>query len=212
MATLDLQEQEQVDALKAWWQDNGKGVILIVVVALVAVVVTQFWQAHKARQAGDAAALFGELNKQLASNDPKRINDAAAALTDKYASSAFAPRAALLAAQADIDAKDAARAKAQLQWVLDHAQEDTLKDLARLKLAALLLDEKDYAGALAQLAAKHPESFDSLYTDLKGDVLSAQGKSAEARAAYQQAYDKADPKGPYRNLIQMKLDALGGAK
>jgi predicted negative regulator of RcsB-dependent stress response len=51
-----------------------------------------------------------------------------------------------------------------------------------------------------------------LYADLKGDVLSAQGKVAEARAAYQQAYDKTDAKSMYRNLIQMKMDGLGSAK
>ncbi|MBI3902738.1 MAG: tetratricopeptide repeat protein [Nitrosomonadales bacterium] len=212
MAALDSHEQEQIDALKAWWKDNGKGVILAVAVALGALGATQFWHSHKAKQASEAAALFGELNQQLTSNDPKRINDAAAAVTDKYASSAYAPRAALLAAQADIDAKDAAHARTQLQWVIEHADEDALKDVARLKLAALLLDEKNYADALTQLETKHPESFDSLYADLKGDVLSAQDKTEEARAAYKQALEKSDPKGPYRNLIQMKLDTLGAAK
>ena len=212
MATLDLQEQEQIDAFKHWWKDNGKGVIVAAALALGAVAAAQMWQSYKAGQASQAATMFGELNRQLGSGDPKRINDAAAAVTDKYASSAFAPRAQLLAAQANIDAGDAAHAKAQLQWVIEHADEDGLKDVARLKLAALLLDEKNYADALAQLDARHPESFDSLYADLRGDVLSAQGKVAEARVAYQQAYDKADAKRPFHNLIQMKLDALGGAK
>jgi predicted negative regulator of RcsB-dependent stress response len=81
-----------------------------------------------------------------------------------------------------------------------------------LRLAALLLDDKNYAGALALLDAKHPESFDGLYSDLKGDVLSAQGKTDEARSSYKLAYEKFDPQSVYRNLIQMKLDALGPAK
>jgi len=87
-----------------------------------------------------------------------------------------------------------------------------LKDVARLKLASVLLDEKSYAEAMALLDAAHPDSFTGLYADLKGDVLIAQGKNEEARAAYQQAFEKSDAKSPYRNLIQMKLDALGGAK
>ena len=84
--------------------------------------------------------------------------------------------------------------------------------MARLRLAALLLDEKNYADALKQLDAKHPASFDGLFADLKGDVLSAQGKADEAKTAYKLAYEKTDAKSMYRNLIQMKLDALGATK
>jgi len=212
MATLDLHEQEQVDAFKAWWKDNGKWLLLVLVLVLGGFAAMKGWHFYKDKQASEAATLFAELNKQVNSNDPKRINDAAQAVIDQYGSSAYAPRAALLAAQANIQAKDAARAKTQLQWVIDHAGEAALKDVARLKLASLLLDEKSYAEALALLDATHPDSFTGLYADLKGDVLNAQGKSEEARAAYQQAFEKSDEKSPYRALIQMKLDALGGAK
>ena len=212
MATLDLQEQEQVDALKNWWKDNGKSVILALALALSIFVAAKGWQSYKEKQSNDAATLFTELNKQVNSNDPKRVNDAAAAVMDKYASSAYAPRAALIAAQNNIQTKDNAHAKTQLQWVIEHSGEAALKDVARLKLAGLLLDEKNYADALALLNATHPESFNGLYADLKGDVLNAQGKIDDARIAYQQAYDKTDAKSPYHSLIQMKLDALGGAK
>jgi predicted negative regulator of RcsB-dependent stress response len=108
--------------------------------------------------------------------------------------------------------KDLALAKTQLQWVVDHASEDTLKDVARLRLAAIFLDEKNYTDALKQLEAKHADSFDGLYADLRGDVLSAQGKTDEARSSYKLAYEKIDAQSMYRNLIQMKLDALGVAK
>ena len=109
-----------------------------------------------------------------------------------------------------MQAKDAVHAKVQLQWVIDHASETGLQDAAHLKLASVLLDEKKYDEALKQLDAAHPESFTELYSDLKGDILSAQGKVAEARVAYQLAYDKADAKSTYRNLIQLKMDGLGG--
>ncbi|MGA8146819.1 MAG: tetratricopeptide repeat protein [Gallionellaceae bacterium] len=212
MATLDLQEQEQVEALKAWWQENGRMVMLSIAVVLVGFAGIQLWRSHQAKQAGEASALFAEVGKQVASKDPKRVNDAAQAVIDRFGSSAYASRAELLAVEANIQAKDIAKAKTQLQWVLDHSKEDALKDLARLKLASLLLDEKNYAEALNLLEAKHPESFDALYSDLKGDVLVAQGKTEEAHAAYQVAYDKMDDKSTYRNLIQMKLDSVGGAK
>ncbi|MGC2456530.1 MAG: tetratricopeptide repeat protein [Gallionellaceae bacterium] len=212
MATLDLQEQEQVEALKAWWQENGRMVMLSIAVVLVGFAGIQLWRSQQAKQAGEASALFAEVGKQVASKDPKRVNDAAQAVIDRFGSSAYASRAELLAVEANIQAKDIAKAKTQLQWVLDHAKEEGLQNLARLKLASLLLDEKNYAEALNLLGAKHPESFDALYSDLKGDVLVAQGKTEEARAAYQVAYDRMDDKSTYRNLIQMKLDSVGGAK
>jgi len=212
MTTLDLQEQEQIDALKAWWKDNGKWLLLTLALALGGFAAIQGWQAYKSNQAVEAATLFFQLVNQVDSRDPKRINDAAAAVIENYGSSAYAPRASLLAAQVNIQAKDAARAKTQLQWVIKHADEEGLKNVARLNLANVLLDEKSYDEALALLDTTHPDSFAGSYAELKGDVLNAQGKAGEARAAYQQALGKTDAKSAYHNLIQMKLDMLGGRK
>lgn len=209
MAELDLHEQEQVDALKAWWKENGRWVVGALVVGLLGFAGTQYWKSHQSSQAAEAAKLYAEVMKQAATNDAKRIGDAADALVSRYGGSAYAPRAQLLAAQASLQARDVAHAKVQLQWVIEHASESGLQDAARLKLASVLLDEKKHDEALKQLDAAHPESFTGLYADLKGDVLSAQGKTAEARAAYQQAYDKTDAQSVYRNLIQLKMDGLG---
>jgi len=211
MAALDLQEQEQLEALKAWWKDNGNLILGTVLVVVVAMGGWRGWQYFQNQQATGAATLYMQVVEQVGSNDPKRVNDAATAVMDKFSSTAYASRAALLAAQVNEQGKDVARAKTQLQWVIDHASEASLKDVARLRLAAVLLDEKNYADALKQLEAKHPESFDGLYADLRGDVLSAQGKTEEARSAYKLAYEKFDVQNMYRNLIQMKIDALGAA-
>ena len=210
MSTLDLHEQEQVEILKAWWKENSKMLALALVLGGYAAI--QGWQSYKSNQALAASTLFVELTRQVDSGDPKRINDAAAAVIDNYAGSAYAPRASLLAAQVNILAKDPARAKVQLQWVIKHASEEGLKHVARLNLASVLLDEKNYAEAQELLEAPHPDSFAGLYADIKGDVLNAQGKKEEARAAYQQALEKIDAKDTYHNLIRMKLDALGSKK
>ena len=212
MATLDSQEQEQIDALKAWWKDNGKWLLWTLALVLGGFAAMQGWQSHKSNQAMEAAMLFAELGKQVDSRDPKRIDNAAAAVIDNYGSSAYAPRALLLAAQVNIQIKDVARAKTQLQWVIEHADEEGLKNVARLNLANVLLDEKNYVEAMKLLDAPHPDSFAGLYADLKGDVLGAQGKAEEARAAYQLGLDSTDTKSPYHNLIRMKLDVLGGKK
>ena len=212
MAALDLQEQEQLDTLKAWWKENGNrllGMLLIVVVAMGG---WRGWQYYQNQQSSEAATLYAGFLQQLESNDAKRVNDAAAAVMDKYAASGYAARAALLAAQVSEQGKETARARTQLHWVIDHAAEAGLKDVARLRLPAVLLDEKNYADAMKLLEAKHPASFDGLYADLRGDVLSAQGKTDEARSAYKLAYEKTDAKSMYRNLIQIKMDALGEAK
>jgi predicted negative regulator of RcsB-dependent stress response len=212
MATLDLHEQEQVDAVKAWWKENGKWLVAALVLAGGSFIAVHGWQSWQGRQAQQAATLYASVVQQLGSDDPRRIDDAAQAVVDKFGSTVYAPRAQLLAAQASIQARDDARAKSQLQWVIGQASEEELQNVARLKLASLLLDEKNYGDALKLLDAKHPESFDGLYADLRGDVLLAQGRKDEARAAYKLALDKTDEKDSYRSLIQMKLDAVGGAK
>ena len=212
MAALDLQEQEQMEALKAWWHENRNQVFGLLLVVIVAVGGWRGWQYYNQKQIVEAATLYEGFTQQLESNDAKRINDAAAAMMEKFASSAYASRATLLAARVNEEKKDSARARTQLQWVVDHAGEDGLKDVARLRLAAILIDENKYADALALLNSPHPPSFDGLYSDLRGDVLSAQGKTEEARSAYKLAYEKADKQGAYRNLVEMKLDALGAAK
>jgi predicted negative regulator of RcsB-dependent stress response len=120
--------------------------------------------------------------------------------------------AQLRAAKTLAAANDLAGAKQRLQWVIDKAKEDEMRDVARLRLAGVLLDEKNPDEALKLVDAKHTASFDGLYADMKGDILAVQGKRAEARAAYQTALEKLDPRSSYRQLLQVKLDAVGETK
>ena len=212
MAALDLQEQEQIEALKAWWKDNRNQVLGALLIVVVAMGGWRGWQYYQHKQSSQAATLYAEFFRQLEGNDAGRVNDAAAAVMDRVASTPYAARAALLAAQVNEMVKDTAHAKSQLQWVIDHAAEAALKDVARLRLASVLLDEKNYPDAMKLLEARHPASFDGLYADVRGDVLSAQGKTGEARTAYKLAYEKINAQSMYRNLIQMKLDPLGPAQ
>lgn len=210
MAVLDLQEQEQLEALKAWWSDNRTWLVGTLLVCAVVVGGWRGWHYYQNKQANESAILYAEFVKRVETNgDNKRMNDAAEAVMNKYADSAYASRAALLAAQFNEQEKNAGKAKMQLQWVIDHANEIGLKDVASLRLAAIFLDEKKYDEASKLLDTKHQASFDGLYADLKGDVLSAQGKTDEAKTSYKLAYEKIDAESAYRNLIQMKMDALG---
>lgn len=206
----DLEEQEKVDALKAWWKQNGKTVIVAVAVGVAVAGGIQGWRQYQKTQAAKAATLYQGLQEAAMARDVKKVRDAAGQLMEKYSGTPYAARAALITASANAQGGDAKSATAQLQWVVDHARESQLQDVARLRLAGLLLGEKKFDAALKLLDAKHDPAFDGLYSDLRGDVLVAESKNDDARKAYQVALEKLDQKGDYRNVVQMKLDALGG--
>jgi predicted negative regulator of RcsB-dependent stress response len=211
MAVYDLEEQDQIDDLKAWWNRWGNVVTTVVVVVAVGFAGLQGWRWWTAKQAEEAGALFSGLTQATRANDLPKAREATAQLADRFASTGYAARAALVSAKLMFDAGDAAGARAQLQWVVDHASEAELKEIARYRLAELLLNDRKYDEALAMLDAKHGDPFAALYADLRGDALSAAGRTADARAAYQLAYSKFDEKSPYRSYVQVKLESLGGA-
>jgi predicted negative regulator of RcsB-dependent stress response len=211
MAVYDLEEQEKLDDLKAWWHQWGNAITAIAVVACVALAGVQGWRWWTGKQAEEASALFSGLSQAARANDLAKAKDATAALEDRFARTGYAPRSALVLAKLLFDSGDTAGARAQLQWVIDHADETELKEVARYRLAELLLHDKQPDEALKVLDAKHGDSFAGLYADLRGDALAAAGRTADARAAYQLALSKLDAKSQYRNYVQVKLDALGGA-
>lgn len=204
----DLEEQEQLDEFKAWWKQYGKLITNVALAALVAYAAYQGWKFYQGKQAVAASAQYQELVISD-EKDLKGIQQKSAALMDKYASTPYAGRAALFAAKANYQANEVKSAKAQLEWTVSHAKETSVSAIASLQLASILAEEKDYAGALKLLDAKHDAGFDGLFADLKGDVLVSMGKNEEAKAAYQLALAKLDPQGKYRTLTQQKLEALG---
>lgn len=212
MAHYDLEEQEQIDSLKTWWKMYGNLVTSLVTAAALAVVGWQGWNWYQNNETAKAAAVFAALEQAVQAGDTQRIKAGAGELTEKFGRSGYAGLGALLAAKHSVDGGDLKTAKAQLGWVADNAK-DELRDIARLRLGAVLLDEQAYDEALKQLEATPAPAFVARFLELKGDVLSAQGKVAEARAAYQSALDKAtsDAAKPGRELLQQKLDSLGDA-
>ncbi len=203
----DLEEQEQLDEFKAWWKQHGKLISRLFVALLVAYVAYQAWHWYQNKQALAGSGLYQEL-VVADEKDLKTILAKSASLMDDYSGTPYAGRAALLAAKANYQAGQAASAKAQLDWAQKNAQETSIRALAGLQLASILLEEKNLSGALALLNAPHDAGFDGLYADLKGDVLAGLGKNAEAKAAYQEALQKLDPSGKMRAVTQKKLEAL----
>jgi predicted negative regulator of RcsB-dependent stress response len=208
MSTYDLEEQERLAALKAWWKDNGGGVMLGATLVLAAVAAWYGWQAYQRSQAAQAAALYDTLQKAARANDKKATSDAAGSILENYPGSAYAPLAALVSAKIQFQAGDLKTARAQLQWVVEHAKSEEIRSIAALRLASVLLDDKDPEAALKALDIKPHPSFEALFASQRGDVLSVQKKRAEARAAYRSALDKSEA-GPLRETVRLKLEALG---
>lgn len=209
MAHFDLEQQEQIDAIKTWWERYGTLITVVVVVIALAGTAFSGWRWYQARQTEGAAVLYLAIQEGLQGNNPTRVREASAQLIEKFPGTAYATLAALIAARADFDAGDSKAARTRLEWVIANAKQSEFKDLARLRLAAILIDDRELLAAQRVLEASHGSAFDALYADARGDVLFAQGDAASARNAYQTALDKLDAQSPYRSLVQLKLDALG---
>ena len=205
----DLEEQEQLDTLKAFWQKYGNLITWVLIICMASYAGYNFWKSSQRSQAVEASALYDELQKQVAAKDNAKVQRLAADLESKYSSSIYAQMSGLAAAKAAFEANDLKSAKARLQWVAEHGN-DEFKAIAKLRLSGVLLDEKAYDQALAQLNGEFLPQFAGAVADRKGDILVAQNKIADARKAYEAALAAMDDKNPGRPLVQMKLEAIGG--
>jgi predicted negative regulator of RcsB-dependent stress response len=205
----DLEEQEQLDELKSWWKQYGTLVILVAAAFFASLAAFHGWRYYRDTQAVAAVTLYGQLEQADNAGDGKKARAIATQIVDQYGSTPYAVLASLVSARHAFSSGDLAEAKRRLQWVVEHAREDEVRDVARLRLATVLLDEKNYAEALKLVETKPVDGMAGLYADLKGDILLAQGKVPEARSAYQFALDKSQANSRYRATLQLKLDSLG---
>ena len=208
----DHEEQEQLEALKTWWKQYGNLVTWTLIVVLAAFSAWKGWGIYQSKQAVQASILFEQVQQSLQDKDGTKVTRAVADLEDKYPGTYYAQMAGLLAAKFAYDSNDVKTAKSQLGWVQEHGKSLAFKAMAKLRLAAILLDEKAYDAALAQLNGEFPPEYVGAVADGKGDILVAQNKLDEARAAYALALEKNTGNSPAAGLIQLKLDALGGPK
>lgn len=212
-----LTEEEQLETIKRWWSDNGRSVVIGVVLAVVGYFGWQGWQSQQQESRESAAMLYEELSEVVinqpgeALSEEQRSKAASIAeeLKSDYSGLVYAGNAALLMARVAVENGELDAAEQQLRWVVEQDHNDALALLARLRLAQVQYGQGEHEAALATLNQVDPGSYESAYSELRGDILLAQGKAAEAKAAYQNALDTLLPtEGDRGDVIQMKMDDI----
>ncbi len=206
---LDLEEQEQLDQLKHFWKQYGNPItwgLIVVLAAFTGWNVYQYWQRNQASQ---APAKYDEVERGLRANDPQKVDRAFGDMKDKFGSTAYAQQAGLLVAKSYYEAGKIDQAKAALSWVAEKSSDEGYQAIARLRLAAVLLESKAFDEALKQLSGTFPADFQALVADRKGDIFQLKGDKAQALAEYNKAYKGMDERTEYRRLVEIKLNALG---
>ncbi|WP_456416157.1 YfgM family protein [Thiolapillus sp.] len=200
-------EEEQVEAIKKWWKDNGKSVIGGVVLGLAVVGGGKGWLEYQRVQAENASANFEGFSQAAFSGDLETAEQRGKTLLDEYKGSAYAMFAAFELAQLHYQAGDKDKARVNLQWVLDNARQEAISQLAKIRLARLMLDMEAYDDAARLTANPAEDAYQGEFLSIQGEVKLAQGDWEAARAAFARALEigVSNP-----SLIRMKLMELGG--
>jgi predicted negative regulator of RcsB-dependent stress response len=209
--SYDFEEQERIAELKAWWEDNRWYVLGAIAAAVIAFAGYRGWVHWKATQAEESAAMYKPVEEAVKAKDAKKLAETARALIARNPQSFYASQGALVLAKSAFDAGNLDEARKQLEWVMSSGAEEH-RGVARMRLAAVLMEQKKYDEALKVLDANKDAAFTPLAADLRGDVMLAQGRLDEARASYKLAMEKSSPRNPVKNIAETKLNALGGAQ
>jgi len=210
MAThLDLEEQEQLDQLKHFWNTYGTLITWVVLLAAGAFLAWNGWQYFQRNKAAQAAALYDEVERSTQSGDVERIQRVLGDMKERFATTTYAQQAGLLVAKTLYEKGNAEGSRAALGWVAQNAIDPGYQVIAKLRLSAELLDSKSFDEALKQLDGKVPAEFEPLVADRKGDIYLAQGKRDEAQLEYRKAWTGLGAASDYRRLIEIKLNAVG---
>jgi predicted negative regulator of RcsB-dependent stress response len=224
MAAYDLEEQEQIEELKTWWKQYGNIVMTIVLVASLALVGWQGWNWWVRNQSAQASAIYSQLQQAAGQRDAKRSRELAGTLIEKYSSTTYASMGAMVSAKTQVDAGDTKNARAQLEWVVANSGDESFRDIARIRLASVMLDESAFDEALKTLTAPPVAELKARHAELMGDIYAAQGKVSDARSAYERAATELTAKKEstdadvkrraenYYEVVRAKIDSLATAQ
>ncbi len=202
-------EQDDLDRLKAWWKTYGNSLILGIALGAASLVGLRYWNQYSERRLEAASTLYEQMLQDQYARKNDTARKAGETLLSDYRSTPYAALAGLMLAKLSHDSGDATAARTHLQWTIDHAKSDTVVLAARLRLARLYAVSGENERALSILEVKDQAGFESEYMELKGDILSALDRKAEARQNYREALQKLSGKSPYASVLTMKLEDLG---
>ncbi len=203
-------EEQQVESMKQWWAKNGRSTIVGVIAGLGIILGGRAWVDHKDSQSDAASVLYHSMLTAMQDGKPDAALEQGARILGQYDSTPYATLAALTSAKVKLEQGDNTTARTHLQWVLDHGKPPEMVNIARLRLARLLMDGGEAQQALALLGNEPPAGFVVAYKELEGDLYRALGQTENARNAYRRAMEALTPQARNRSELQMKLDDVGG--
>ena len=206
--TEQLTDEEQVEALKKWWKENGTAIITGIVIGISAIVGFWKWNEYTETRATAASLLYDQFVASVTSN-PSAATKSYESLQTDYDGTSYAALAALRMAAIDYGKGNVDQAIMHLTWATEHPGHDSIQHVARLRLARVLVAEDKLGQAESVLRDINEPSFDAQYQAVRGDLYNKQGNLEKARAAYQLALAATSFSGKQREYVQMKLDDLG---
>jgi predicted negative regulator of RcsB-dependent stress response len=206
-----FEDEEQLENLKRWWSENWKALAAGLVIGFGAIGGWEGWKAYQNKQSLTASQMYEDLKKALAASNPDEARQIGDKLQNDYAGTPYAAVAALRLAQQSVQAGALDEALARLGWVAQHADDDALEQLARLRQARVLWQQSKPEEALELLDGEAGD-YEALYQELRGDIAYAKGDRDAARSAYEAALKTVPEQAPNRPLLQQKLDDLAVAE
>ncbi|MBI2993925.1 MAG: tetratricopeptide repeat protein [Gammaproteobacteria bacterium] len=201
-------EEEQLEALRGWWKENGQSAVLGVVIGLAAVFGWRAWQSHELNRGEAASALYQELAIAVRNSETDKADKTAADLQRRFSDTPYAIFAALIHARLAVDAGDPGAAAGHLRTALAKNRDPVLKREIRLRLARVLESQDMHDEAFALLDGA-PGAYEADYGELRGDIEAARGRIEAARAAYENALKQTRASGSATDVLEVKLAVLG---
>ena len=201
-------DEEQIEAVKQWWKENGIPIVVGLVIGLSAIFGWRGWQAYQQQQAEAASDIYQTMINSIRNKDDESARDAARQLQDDYGSTSYAIYAALNLAKLDVKNRDFAGARKQLEYAGRNAPTRELRLLADVRLARVLLEQEDPDAALKLLGSRDFGKLSAIAEELKGDILSRQGNTDAAKKAYNTALAMTTPGSNAHELLSLKLESV----
>ena len=201
-------EEQQVQAIKDWWKENGRSVIAGLIIGIGAIAGYRYWTHYQTSQAEQASLIYAEVIASAATANSERAFEQGQNLINNYSGTSYAGLTALSLAELALAKTDYTTAAMQLRWILDNSGDTGLQHVARLRLARVLAADNKPDLALSLLNQADTAGFTTLYQEARGDILQQQGKTTEAAAEYNKALADLEMNPQRRRILEMKANDL----